>query len=438
MLPMPLPSAANFPEATPLHAFFAWNEARRVRDRRHTIACDILALLQELGDDAAARQACAARLVPDPAGAAAARQLIDSIVSSRGSADTARHAAVFAAFETLAAEIDLSLLANRHRVAPARRRSGRVLVIKLGALGDFVQALGPVPAIRRKHAGDRISLLTTPAYAGFAEATGLFDEILVDRRPRWFDVAGWLSLGRMLRRGRFDRVYDLQTSDRSSAYAWLLRGGRTSEWCGIARHCSHPHANPDRDRLHTIDRQAEQLLMAGVYPVPLVDWLPATGGGPIAADIRAPFALLIPGSSPGHPEKRWPAHRYARLAAGFAARGCLPVVVGVKGEEDIARAIRDLCPDAVDLVGQTDIAALVALARAAALTVGNDTGATHVAAAGGNPVVVLFSQASQPELCAPRGERVRIVARPDLADLPVEEVAAEAEAALLPALADAQ
>jgi ADP-heptose:LPS heptosyltransferase len=76
----------------------------------------------------------------------------------------------------------------------------------------------------------------------------------------------------------------------------------------------------------------------------------------------------------------------------------------------------------VNLVGRTDVPALAALSGAAALTVGNDTGATHVAAAGAHPVVVLFSRASDPRLCAPRGKRVHVLMEPDLADLSVERV----------------
>jgi len=66
------------------------------------------------------------------------------------------------------------------------------------------------------------------------------------------------------------------------------------------------------------------------------------------------------------------------------------------------------------------------LARAAALTVGNDTGATHVAAAGGHPVVVLFSSASDPSLCGPRGASVRVLIEPDLTTVTVETVLAAA------------
>src|SRR5204863_380822 len=52
----------------------------------------------------------------------------------------------------------------------------------------------------------------------------------------------------------------------------------------------------------------------------------------------------------------------------------------------------------------------------------SDTGGTHVAAAGGNPVVVLFSRASDPGLCAPRGKLVHVLMQPDLGDISVETV----------------
>ena len=100
--------------------------------------------------------------------------------------------------------------------------ASRVLVIKLGALGDFVQALGPFAAIHDHHASDSIVLLTTRPYVDFARAGGWFDEIWVDDRPRVRDVGGWLALRRRLRGAGFHRIYDLQTSDRSFFYYYLL------------------------------------------------------------------------------------------------------------------------------------------------------------------------------------------------------------------------
>ena len=447
-------SAIAFPEATPLNAFFAWNEARSTKDRRYIVACDIARLLHGFEQNlciahlagqpldlrrsgeriliAPAATARARQFIAESAASAAAQRVIDALQAAIGSLDTARHASVFAAFEALAGHVDLDALARlrpQPKSATTISRRRRILIIKLGALGDFIQALGPVPAIRQHHAGDRISLLTTARYAALAAQTGLFEDILVDRRPRGFGIPGWLALRHMLRREGFDRVYDFQTSDRSNFYFWLLRPGRTPEWSGTAWHCSHPHANRGRDRQHTMDRQAEQLLMAGIHPVALAPWLPAAGSLPPPLAGRR-FALLIPGSSPRHPEKRWPADRYGELANRLWRAAYLPVVVGVAGEEALGRAIRAICPDTVDLIGRTEVAGLAALARAATLTIGNDTGATHVAAAGGNPVVVLFSANSDPSLCAPRGAALRVLIESDLARLAVESVfAAGLEAA---------
>src|SRR4029077_1847143 len=163
-------------------------------------------------------------------------------------------------------------------------------------------------------------------------------------RPGPFEVARWAALRRVLRGGRFDRVYDLQTSDRSSLYSWLFLPGRSPEWSGIAWHCSHPHANLARHPQHTIDKQAEQLLMAGIPPTPLPCCRASTRPLPAGLKQRA-FFLLIPGSSSRHTAKRWPASCYGELAQQlFQSTGILPVVIGGAGEEALAAENRAACP----------------------------------------------------------------------------------------------
>src|SRR5207245_844289 len=112
-------------------------------------------------------------------------------------------AAVFKAFEELSGFVDLKALAARRplRITAKRPMRRQILVIKLSALGDFVQALGPATAIRRHHARDEITLLTTRAFAELAQQSGLFDRIAIDRRPKLFDVTGWLALRRIFRDG---------------------------------------------------------------------------------------------------------------------------------------------------------------------------------------------------------------------------------------------
>ncbi|MGG5822865.1 glycosyltransferase family 9 protein [Falsiroseomonas sp. HW251] len=294
----------------------------------------------------------------------------------------------------------------------------RILVIRLGALGDFVQSFGPFAAIRAHHPGARITLLTTKPFADLARRSPWFDEVWEDGRPSWSDPRGLVSLARRLRGARFDRVYDLQTSARSSRYRWLV--GHGAEWSGIAPGASHPHANPRRDALHTVDRQRDQLEMAGIhdFPAPALDWLDADLS---RFGLPDRFGLLIPGASPLRPLKRWPAERFAELAAGLD----LPVaIIGGLAERDIAATILTASPKAIDLTGRTSFAEIAAIARKALWAVGNDTGPTHIVAAAGCPTLALFGGDSDPALCAPRGAAAQVIRHVPLAALPVAQVRA--------------
>jgi len=302
--------------------------------------------------------------------------------------------------------------------------SDAILVIKLSALGDFIQATGPMKAIRAHHPGARITLLTTPPFAAMARATGWFDEVWTDGRPSWSNIAGVARLIGRLRRARFDRVYDLQTQGRTVRYFQLLWPHRPP-WSGNAPGAAFEYSGPDRDRLHVQDSQRNQLRIAGIPEVPPPDiaWLTGEAGH----RPPEPFALLVPGGAPHRPAKRWPAERYGELAKALAARGVTPVVLGHGPEEAaLAATIRGAEPAAQVLVSQTSFGDIADLARRAALVVGNDTGPAHIAIAAGCPGVVLFSAESNPALSAPRpvreGQAVEILREADLADLPVEAV----------------
>lgn len=296
-----------------------------------------------------------------------------------------------------------------------------ILVIKLGALGDFVQTLGPLAAIRGHHAGARIVLLTTAPFVAFARASPYVDDVWVDDRPKLLDVRGWLLLRRRLRGARFTRVYDLQTSDRSGFYFRLFWPGPYPEWSGVARGCSHPHANPQRDFMHNVDSRAEQLRMAGIAhcPPPDLSW---TTRDVSHLGLAPRYAMLVPGGAPHRPAKRWPVERYAALAARLAAQGVQPVLIGAAAEDPLHGVIRTRCAEAVSLAGETTLLDLAALARGALVAIGNDTGPMHLAAAAGCPSVVLYSHESDPALCGQRGARVTWIRRPSLNDVGVGEV----------------
>lgn len=304
-------------------------------------------------------------------------------------------------------------------------------MLKFGALGDLVQAFAAFAQIRAAHSGAEITLLTTPAYVEFARASRLFDLVEADGRPQGL-AAHW-ALFQRLRRRRYDRVYDLQTSSRSKTYFYAF-WPRPPAWSGISPGASHRQTRPDRTRLHNLDRIADQMAVAGVAPhtpigaapVPDLSWAVRLAKADRATTaerfgISPLFALLVPGASPVKPEKFWPVEAYAALAVALQARGLQVVVIGSPQEAALAGVIRQACPTAADLTGATSLVDLAGLASEAALCVGNDTGPTHLIAYAGAPGLMLMSRVSDPAHCGPRAKMTTLRVD-DLAALSPEAV----------------
>jgi ADP-heptose:LPS heptosyltransferase len=296
-----------------------------------------------------------------------------------------------------------------------------ILIIKLGALGDFIQALGPMKAIREHHPEAKITLLTTRPYEDLACQSGYVDTIWVDDRPHIYQVAKWLNLRKRLLLGKFDRVYDLQTSNRSASYFRLFPNAKKPEWSGIAKGCSHQHDNPNRDFMHTQERQREQLQIAGILLVPPPDlsWVRSDLSH---FNLPQSYGLLVPGGATHRPAKRWPAERYAELAAYINSKGVTPVILGGSAESTLTAKIVRFVPEALDLAGKTNLLDIGSMAKNAKVVVGNDTGPMHIASATNCPCVVLFSNESDPKLCAPKGQKTTIITCEALADLSTNDV----------------
>ena len=295
-----------------------------------------------------------------------------------------------------------------------------ILVIKLGALGDFIQALGPFQAIRQHHQSAHITLLTTSRFSDIGVASGFFDETFTVVPSAWWHLGKRSRLRGFLNSIRFTRVYDLQTSRRSSAFLTMFQGVKP-EWSGIAKGCSHPHDNPSRDLMHTIERQEEQLHMAGIsnVPAPNLDWFDADVDH---FSLDDNFVLIVPGGSARRLKKRWPVDKYIDLANNLLLSGVLPVLLGGEDEKDVLESIHLGCSQARNLCAKTNLFEVAGLARRAAGAVGNDTGLMHITTAVGCPSVVLYSAYSDPVLCGQRGEAVNIIRRDSLVDLDSNDV----------------
>jgi len=297
----------------------------------------------------------------------------------------------------------------------------RILVIRLSALGDFIMALPAMAAIRTAHPAADITLLTSKPLVELGKRSGWFTRVEVDTRPGWRDLGAWWRLRRWLRGGRFDRIYDLQGQDRTAIYFRLFWPGRRPEWSGIAPGASHSHTDPERRHMHAFDIHAAQLAVAGIRNIPQPDltWLNESTR---RFGLPSRIALMVPGSAPHRPAKRWPTASYGELGQLLVKHRITPVILGTAEEKPLAEAIRAICPKARDLTGNTSLFEIAGLARRAAFAIGSDTGPMHLIAMVGCRTISLFSAESNPARSAPRGD-VTVLRRPDLADLTFAEVA---------------
>lgn len=301
----------------------------------------------------------------------------------------------------------------------------KILLTSVNNLGDCVAFLPVAAAVRAAWPGARIAMLTGGAGAGAAGLTGLIDEFIElppsrRRPPEW----ALLRLAGRVRRERFDLA--IMASGDSSFVAALLWAGGVRERVGF-NDCSGSFLLTKRVSGDGVEHEARRNLRLAAalglpsdllrppcrIPPPLADTarseLARNGATP---DDGPPLVLIHPGAST--PARRWPAARFAALAARLMREGrARPVLVEGPAErglaEDVARmsgvALPTLRPASVELLG-----AIVAQCR---LFIGHSSGPFHVACLVGMPTVSLWGD-TDPALWGPAWEmeRHRLVRSP--------------------------
>lgn len=301
----------------------------------------------------------------------------------------------------------------------------KILVIKLGALGDFIQALGPMKSIRENHTKSYITLLTTKNFEKFAKKSNYFDEIWIDERPKLYQIKRWLNFKTKLNNAKFNRIYDLQNNDRSSIYFKLFKKPKP-EWVGIAKGASHRNTSKERTKGQSFDGHVMTLNLAGIQNVKIdnLSWVTADISN---FKLKDKYVLIVAGSSPQHPYKRWSCENYISLCNELISKNIQPVLLGTSAESQIIKEISNNCKGTIDLVGKTSLDQIVILARNALCAIGNDTGPMHIIAPTGCPSVILFSKHSNPTRHAPKGNKVKTLQVDNLQEMTLSMVNAAIE-----------
>lgn len=296
-----------------------------------------------------------------------------------------------------------------------------ILVIKHGALGDFITATAAFKAIRQHHINEKIILLTSSPYVGLAKQSHYFDDVWIDDRASFWRFHKNKNVLKIFRNHNksycIKRVYDLQSSNRTGLYFKALLKPKP-EWLGNVKGCSHPR--PFATNIYsTLESNQRHFATIGIDVdlKPDVSWINTSVD---RFNLPEKYALIIPGCSLKNEAKRWTVKGYVSVIEALRVKGITPVLIGGEDDKEIIKKIVTLLSEKViSLFGKTSITDIVPLARKACLVFGGDTGPVHMSAATGCQTVMLFSQHSlPPELCAPRGSHVHIIKHDVLATLP--------------------
>lgn len=262
------------------------------------------------------------------------------------------------------------------------RSGSRILVVRLGAMGDIIHALPAVASLKRSFKASRLSWVVEPRWAPLLHANPCVDRLLLLDRT---STAGLWRAWRELRAESYDLAVDLQGLIKSAVAA---RMARPAQLFGF-------HASQAREPLaalfysdrivtraaHIVDRNLELAAAAGASTIERAFPLPP--GRPEGSLPGGGFILASPLS--GWRAKEWPLEFYARLAARLRREAGLPLVLN--GPPADRAALADV-PDTLPHL--SSIAGLIDVTRRAAAVVGVDSGPLHLAAALAKPGVAIF------------------------------------------------
>lgn len=312
----------------------------------------------------------------------------------------------------------------------------KVLIILLGGIGPFVQALGAIRAIREGHRSADITLLTSPEFAEFAKRFPAVDQVDADGIPS--NLKERMTLASNIRKANYDITYDLQGDASSKDLFKLLNLPLRSPpvWSGPTLGAAFqfdPSADPGE---HPVVRHSRQLMEAGL-DAPGIEWPPQPDLSwvrtvlddsprlrPEFFGLSGAYVLMFPGHSDTATDRLWPAAAFGDLAKIIAKNGVTPVILGTSADNEAAQEILRIEPKTKSIVARTDLFQIAALAERARYVVGNETGALHLATHAGAPGFVLLREEKDAPIEArmPGGSHVITFKAPDLADMPAETV----------------
>jgi len=309
----------------------------------------------------------------------------------------------------------------------------KILIVRLGAMGDILHALPAVTGIRAALPDATIGWLIEERWTELLAAgehqpvVNLLHTVNTKRWRSAFLHSSILSEVRAARKAvrsvNYDVVLDFQGAIKSALFTSLSgaesRAGFVNPRESGARFFysqKFPRTGEHViEQNHGLAAQALQKYLAGKNLELLAPQLPHDPAAESWADseIRrlgiASFAILTPGAGWG--AKQWPPERFGQVAQTLARHNLKTLVNAAPGEESLAQAVIAASSGHAFAISCT-IGQLIALTRRARLFIGGDTGPLHLAAALTVPVVGLYGP-TDPARTGPFGTRAVALRHPE-------------------------
>ncbi len=297
------------------------------------------------------------------------------------------------------------------------QRRGKVLVIRGGAIGDFILTLPVLQALRQSFPGIHLEVLGYPHIARLAEAGGLVERV----RPI---EAGALA-GFFANRGELNKDLANYFSQFALIISFLYDPDKVFETnvrrCSSAQFIVGPHRADDTGAMHATDaylKPLEQLTIFDADRLPQLRF-PKADDGP---DRSVDWLAVHPGS--GSERKNWPEEKWADLLSYLAeqTRFHLLLLGGEAEEGRLERLAAQLPAERYRIVQSRPLPEVGQSLQECAGFIGHDSGISHLAAAVGVPSLLLWGPA-RAEVWSPVSERVKLLqGEGGLNFLTVEEV----------------
>jgi len=272
----------------------------------------------------------------------------------------------------------------------------RILVVRLGSMGDVIAALPAVASLKHSIPHSKITWVIDPKWSLLLEGNPYVDSVVhLDRRPTFTALReAWSEL----RAGRFDFAVDFQGLVKSAIVATLARPERifgfNAEYAREGPASWFYSTKVPIRSYHAVDRNLDLAAAAGASSI--LRTFPLPPGEPEAALPARDFVLASPLAGWG--AKQWPLEFYTKLADRLRRECGMPLVLDAPQPLDVEGA----WPHVSTLAG------LIYATRRATAVVGLDSGPLHLAAALGKPGVAIYGP-TDPARHGPYGGTIRVL-----------------------------